>query len=213
MFTMAFPAIMIVIRFDLQRDHLEVKSHTVTGMIARTMTTGFQALAIQIPIERERVPGDRHAHAEGRYFGARWAWYVIAVPRPSRFSPSRCPSTFRRPTPRPRLTRPGRVGITARTLCGSFSSLARTAAAPAVTPVAPVLQFISAYSSPHCCPGDGPSPRSSRQGMCQVCAQFLPESFMTQEAAGRGARLVALVGVVCRRLSSALPPMDRLGDG
>lgn len=158
-FTMAFPMIMIVIFGNIFDDTLPggvpFTEYFITGMIASgLMATGFQALAIQIAIERDRGLLKRFRCTPmppAVYFVGKVVMVVVvamaetalllavAVPFFGLSLPSR-PATW--------LTFAwvSLLGITACTLTGiAFSSVARTSrSAPAVvTPVALVLQFIS----------------------------------------------------------------------
>ncbi len=159
-FTMLFPVFLIVIfgsvfgKQDLAPGG-NFSQYFVTGMIASgLMVTGFQSLAIQIPIERDRgvlkrlrgTPMPRSAYFMGKVvmvlaiaaaetvllLGVAVAFYGVSLPRdPARWLTFGWVSL---------------LGITACTLCGvAFSSVVRNGrSAPAiVTPVALVLQFTS----------------------------------------------------------------------
>ena len=202
----------------------------VTGMIASgLMATGFQALAIQIPIERDRgvlkrlrgtpMPRCGLLHRQGRH-GAR-----------DRRGRDRDPARRRGAALRRRRCRPpaakwltfawvGLLGITACTLCGiAFSSVARTGrSAPAVvTPVALVLQFISGvfFVFTELPPWmQQVAALFPLKWMCQgMRSVFLPDSFARQEAgrllgAGQGR---AGAGRLVRRRPGAVPddvPLD-----
>ena len=158
-FTMAFPVIMIIIFGSIFTGVLpsgiKFTQYFVTGMIASgLMTTGFQALAIQIPIERDRGVLKRYRGTpmpRSTYFVGKVAMVLaiavietiillaVAVP----FFDVSLPTTLSKWLT---LAWVCLLGITACTLCGiAFSSLAKSGrSAPAVvTPVALVLQFIS----------------------------------------------------------------------
>lgn len=203
-FTMAFPVIMILIFASIFTGDIgngvRFTQYFVTGMIATgLMAVGFQSLAIQIPIERDRgvlkrlrgTPVPKWVYFAGKVImvaaiGAAETALLLAVA--AGLFDLRLPDSA------------GKwftfawvclLGITACTLCGiAFSSLARTGrGAPAVvTPVALVLQFISGvffvFTS---------LPAWMQQvaalfplkWMCQgLRAVFLPDAFATQEPAG-----------------------------
>ncbi len=203
-FTMAFPVIMIVIFGSIFNGDLgggvKFTQYFVTGMIASgLMTTGFQALAIQIPIERDRGVLKRLLGTPmppAVYFIGKIAMVLViavvetiillgvAVPF---FDVSLPESASKWLT----FGWVSLLGITACTLCGiAFSSIARTGrSAPAVvTPVALVLQFISGVFFVFT-----ELPTWMQQvaalfplkWMCQgMRSVFLPESFSVQEPAG-----------------------------
>ncbi|HEX6968412.1 MAG TPA: ABC transporter permease [Micromonosporaceae bacterium] len=158
-FTLLFPVLLILIFasiFDAEIGAgVTYTQYFVTGMIAAgLMAVGFQSLAIQIPIERDRgvlkrllgTPMPRWVYFAGKVIMVA----AIAVIETALLL-AVAVGLFDLPLP----ATPERwltfawvsvLGITACTLCGiAFSSLARTArGAPAVvTPVALVLQFIS----------------------------------------------------------------------
>jgi ABC-2 type transport system permease protein len=158
-FTMAFPVMLMVIFGAIFKREIapgvSFTQYFVTGMIAAgLLSVGFQSLAIQIPIERERgvlkrlrgTPMPRSAYFVGKVLmvlaigvvetaillTVAVSFYHVSLPR----------TTERWLT----LGWVSLLGITACTLCGiAFSSLPRTGrGAPAVvTPVALVMQFIS----------------------------------------------------------------------
>jgi ABC-2 type transport system permease protein len=203
-FTMAFPVIMIVIFGSIFSGDLgggvKFTQYFVTGMIASgLMTTGFQALAIQIPIERDRgvlkrlrgTPMPKSVYFVGKVamvlvIAVAETVILLAVAIPF-FDVSLPATTAKWLT----FGWVSLLGITACTLCGiAFSSVARTGrSAPAVvTPVALVLQFISGvffvFTS---------LPPVMQQiaaifplkWMCQgMRSVFLPDSFALQEPAG-----------------------------
>jgi ABC-2 type transport system permease protein len=202
-FTMLFPVMLIVIFGSIFRRQIapgvNFTQYFVTGMIAAgLLSVGFQSLAIQIPMEREKgilkrlwgSPMPRSAYFVGKVLmvlaigvvetaillAVAVSFYGVDLPRTA-----------------DRWLTFGWVsllGITACTLCGiAFSSLARSGrGAPAVvTPVALVLQFISGVFFVYT-----DLPRWMQQvaavfplkWMCQgMRSVFLPESFAAQEPA------------------------------
>ncbi|HWG98543.1 MAG TPA: ABC transporter permease [Pilimelia sp.] len=158
-FTMAFPVIMILIFasiFDWDiADGVSFTQYFVTGMIATgLMTVGFQSLAIQIPIERDRGVLKRLRGTpmpKWVYFAGKVVMVAVIAVAETVLLLAVAVVLFDLALP----STAGRwltfawvsvLGITACTLCGiAFSSLARTGrSAPAVvTPIALVLQFIS----------------------------------------------------------------------
>jgi ABC-2 type transport system permease protein len=202
-FTMLFPVILIVIFgsvFNRQiAPGVNFTQYFVTGMIASgLMSVGFQSLAIQIPIERDRgvlkrlrgTPMPPAAYFVGKVVMVlaigvaetvvlllvAVAFYDVSLPR----------GLHRWLT----FGWVSLLGITACTLCGiAYSSLARTGrGAPAVvTPVALVLQFISGVFFVFT-----DLPKWMQQvaalfplkWMCQgMRSVFLPDSFAAAEAA------------------------------
>jgi ABC-2 type transport system permease protein len=158
-FTLAFPAIMILIFGSIFSGDIgggvKFTQYFVTGMIGTgLMTAGFQALAIQIPIERDRG-------VLRRFLGTpmpKWVYFAGKVLMVALIAVLETVILLTVATLLFGLNLPdtaGRwwtflwvsvLGITACTLCGvAFSSVARTGrSAPAVvTPVALILQFIS----------------------------------------------------------------------
>jgi ABC-2 type transport system permease protein len=158
-FTIGFPVIMMVIFGSIFDSYLgagvSYTQYFVTGMVASGMlTAGFQALGIQIPIERDRGVLKRYRSTpmpRSVYFIGKVGLVVIlaiaqitlllaiAVPL---FDVS-LPSTAGRWLT---LAWVIALGTIACTLCGiAFSSLPRNSrsATAMVTPVALVLQFIS----------------------------------------------------------------------
>jgi ABC-2 type transport system permease protein len=202
-FTMLFPVILIVIFgavFNRQiTPGVTFTQYFVTGMIASgLMSVGFQSLAIQIPIERDRgvlkrlrgTPMPPAAYFVGKVVMVlavgvaetvilllvAVAFYHVSLPRGlDRWLTFGWVSL---------------LGITACTLCGiAYSSLVRTGrGAPAVvTPVALVLQFISGVFFVFT-----DLPKWMQQvaalfplkWMCQgMRSVFLPESFAARETA------------------------------
>jgi ABC-2 type transport system permease protein len=158
-FTMLFPVVMILIFASIFKGEIgggvKFTQYFVTGMIATgLMTVGFQSLAIQIPIERDRgvlkrlrgTPMPKWVYFAGKVvmvavIGVAETVLLLAV--------ATLLFDLKLPDNAGKWLTFGWVsalGITACTLCGiAFSSLARTGrGAPAtVTPVALVLQFIS----------------------------------------------------------------------
>jgi ABC-2 type transport system permease protein len=158
-FTMLFPVMMLVIFGSIFKgelgDGVSYTQYFVTGMVATgLMTTGFQALAIQIPIERDRgvlkrlrgTPMPRSVYFIGKVgmvFTIALAETVILLAIAVPFFHVTLPSTG---TSWLTLLWVVVLGTTSFTLAGvAFSSVpknARTATA-VVTPVALLLQFIS----------------------------------------------------------------------
>lgn len=203
-FTMLFPVMLIVIFgsiFDREiAPDVTYTQYFVTGMIAAgLLSTGFQSLAIQIPIERERgvlkrlrgTPMPRSAYFFGKVvmvLAIGVAETILLLAFAVAFFGVSLPQT------------PGRwltfvwvsvLGITACTLCGiAFSSLARTGrSAPAVvTPVALILQFTSGVFFIFTELPDWMQRVAAvfpLKWMCQgMRAVFLPDGFAAQEPAG-----------------------------
>jgi ABC-2 type transport system permease protein len=203
-FTMAFPVIMIIIFGSIFTGDLgggvRFTQYFVTGMIASgLMATGFQALAIQIPIERDRgvlkrlrgTPMPPAVYFIGKTgmvltiaFAETIILLAVAVPLFDVSLPGSGADWLV-------LGWVGLLGITACTLCGiAFSSVARTGrSAPAVvTPVALVLQFISGvfFVFTELPPWmQQIAALFPLKWMCQgMRSVFLPDSFAAQEAAG-----------------------------
>lgn len=203
-FTMAFPVLMVVIFGSIFSGTLPggvpFTQYFVTGMIASgLMVTGFQALAIQIPIERDRgvlkrlrgTPMPRAVYFAGKVgmvLAVAVAETVILLVVAVLLFDLTLPSSASKWLT---LAWVGLLGLTACTLCGiAFSSLARTGrGAPAVvTPVALVLQFISGVFFVF----TELPPWMQRvaavfplKWMCQgLRSVFLPESFAAAEPAG-----------------------------
>ncbi|SDY66580.1 ABC-2 type transport system permease protein [Micromonospora pattaloongensis] len=203
-FTLAFPVIMIVIFASIFNWELEggvrFTQYFVTGMIATgLMTVGFQSLAIQIPIERDRgvlkrlrgTPMPKWVYFAGKVvmvavIGLAETLLLLAVG--TLFYGLKLPETAGKWLTFGWVSV---LGITACTLCGvAFSSLARSGrGAPAVvTPVALVLQFTSGVFFVF---SNLPSWMQQvaaifpLKWMCQgLRAVFLPDSFAAQEPAG-----------------------------
>ena len=213
-FTMGFPIIMLVIFGSIFSGDLgggvKFTQYFVTGMIASgLMVTGFQALAIQIPIERDRgvlkrlagTPMPRSVYFIGKVgmvlaIAAAETVLLLAVAVP--FFDVSLPTTIDQWLT---LLWVSLLGITACTLGGiAFSSLAKSGrGAPAlVTPVALVLQFISGVFFVFTELPPWMQQAASLfplKWMCQgMRAVFLPDGFASQEAAGSWELgLVALV--------------------
>ncbi|MEV6926206.1 ABC transporter permease [Dactylosporangium sp. NPDC051485] len=202
-FTLAFPLILLVVFGSVFGGEIvpgvTFTQYFAAGMIAAgLLSTGFQALAIQIPMEREKgilkrlrgTPMPRAAYFIGKVvmvLAIGLVETVLLVTVAALFFGVKLPSA------------PGRwltfgwvalLGIAACTLCGiAFSSLARSGrSGPAVvTPVAIVLQFISGVFFQY---SELPSwmrgiasvfpLKWMTQGMRSV---FLPDSFAPQETA------------------------------
>jgi len=158
-FTLAFPAIMILVFGSIFKgtigDGVKFTQYFVTGMIGTgLMTAGFQALAIQIPIERDRgvlkrflgTPMPKWVYFAGKVLMVMFIALletVILLTVATLLFGLKMPDTGAKWLT---FLWVSLLGITACTLCGvAFSSLARTGrSAPAVvTPVALILQFIS----------------------------------------------------------------------
>jgi ABC-2 type transport system permease protein len=164
-FTLAFPLLLLIIfgaifNFDIVPG-VPFKQYFAAGMIATgLLTTGFQSLAIQIPIEREKgilkrlrgTPMPRTAYFIGKVV------MVVAIGAAETFI-LLVAAALLYDLPLPGTAAKwftfawvAAMGITACTLCGiAFSSLARSGrSGPAVvTPVALVLQFISGVFFPY----------------------------------------------------------------
>jgi len=203
-FTVLFPVMLIVIFSSVFSQEIvpgvRFTQYFVTGMMASgLLAVGFQNLAIQIPIERDRgvlkrlrgTPMPRAAYFFGKVImvaavglvttavllGVAIAFYGVDLP-----STAQKWLTFAWVSV---------LGVTACSLCGiAFSSLARTGrSAPAVvTPIALALQFISGVFFVYT-----QLPAWMQQlaaifplkWMCQgMRSVFLPESFASQEVAG-----------------------------
>jgi ABC-2 type transport system permease protein len=218
-FTMLFPVVMIFIFASIFKGTLgggvSFTQYFVTGMIATgLMTVGFQSLAIQIPIERDRgvlkrlrgTPMPKWVYFAGKVvmvavIGVAETVLLLAVA--ALFFDLTLPDTAGRWLTFGWVSA---LGITACTLCGiAFSSLARTGrSAPAtVTPVALVLQFISGVFFVFT---DLPAWMQQvasifpLKWMCQgLRSVFLPTEFGTQEPAGSFelGRVALVLGLWC----------------
>jgi ABC-2 type transport system permease protein len=204
MFTLAFPAILITVFGAIFSGEIapgvQFTQYFVTGMIATgLMTAGFQALAIQIPMERDRgvlkrllgTPMPRWVYFAGKVlmvaFIAVLETIILLTVATLWFDLSLPSTTGKWLT----FGWVSVLGITACTLCGvAFSSLARTGrSAPAVvTPVALILQFISGVffvftSLPSWM--QNVASLFPLKWMCQgLRSVFLPASYGTQEPSG-----------------------------
>jgi ABC-2 type transport system permease protein len=158
-FTMIFPVLMIFIfasifTWDITPG-VKFTQYFITGMIATgLMTVGFQSLAIQIPMERDKgilkrlrgTPMPKWVYFAGKSI---MVLAIGAVEMVILLAASTALFGLELPSSATKWLTFGWVsalGITACTLCGiAFSSVARTArSGPAVvTPVALVLQFTS----------------------------------------------------------------------
>lgn len=202
-FTMLFPVMLIVIFGSIFTQEIapgvKFTQYFVTGMIASgLLSVGFQNLAINIPMERDRgvlkrlrgTPMPRAAYFIGKIVmvlvvGAAETVLLIAVA--AAFYGVSVPDTAAKWLTFGWVSV---LGITACTLCGiAYSSLVRTGrAGPAVvTPIALVLQFISGVFFVFT---DLPTWMQKvaslfpLKWMCQgMRSVFLPESFAAQEPA------------------------------
>jgi ABC-2 type transport system permease protein len=203
-FTIGFPLIMMLIFGSIFTgdlgDDVRFTQYFVAGMLASgLMATGFQALAIQIPIERDRgvlkrfrgTPMPRSVY----FIGKVGMVFVIAVADTVLLLAVAAP-LFDVPLP----SSAGRwftlvwvivLGTIACTLCGiAFSSVPRTSrgATAMVTPVALVLQFISGvfFVFTELPPWmQQVAALFPLKWMCQgMRAVFLPDTFAAQEPAG-----------------------------
>ncbi|MEU8612234.1 ABC transporter permease [Actinoplanes sp. NPDC048791] len=219
MFTLAFPAILILVFGSIFSGDIgngvKFTQYFVTGMIATgLMTAGFQALAIQIPQERDRgvlkrllgTPMPRWVYFAGKVLMVAFIAVletVILLTVATLLFDLDLPDTAAKWLT---FLWVSVLGITACTLCGvAFSSLARTGrSAPAVvTPVALILQFISGvffvFTS---LPGwmQNVAALFPLKWMCQgLRAVFLPEQFAAQEPGGSYdlPKVALVLGVWC----------------
>jgi ABC-2 type transport system permease protein len=203
-FTMAFPIIMILIFASIFDDEIapgvNYTQYFITGMIATgLMTVGFQSLAIQIPIERDKG-------VLKRFRGTpmpRWVYFAGKVLMVAGIGVAEVALLLAVSIGLFDLDPPGSLekwltfawvsilGLGACTLCGiAFSSVPRTArsATAVVTPVALVLQFISGVFFVFT---DLPTWMQQvaaifpLKWMCQgLRSVFLPDSFAVAEPAG-----------------------------
>ena len=219
MFTLGFPAILILVFGAIFKgnigDGVKFTQYFVTGMIATgLMTVGFQALAIQIPIERDRgvlkrflgTPMPKWVYFAGKVLMVAFIALletVILLGVASLFYGLKLPDTGAKWLT---FLWVAVLGVTACTLSGiAFSSLARTGrSAPAVvTPVALILQFISGVffvftSLPSWM--QRVSAIFPLKWMCQgMRSVFLPASFGAQEPGGgfHLGRVALVLGVWC----------------
>jgi ABC-2 type transport system permease protein len=218
-FTILFPVMMLVIFGSIFKgqlgDGVSYTQYFVTGMVATgLMTTGFQALAIQIPIERDRgvlkrlrgTPMPRSVYFIGKVgmvFTIALAETVILLAIAVPFFHVTLPSTGTRWLT---LLWVVVLGTTSFTLAGvAFSSVPKTArtATAVVTPVALLLQFISGVffiftNLPSWM--QHVAALFPLKWMCQgMRAVFLPNAFATQEPAGSYelGRVALVLGAWC----------------
>jgi len=218
-FTMLFPVLMIAIFASIFTWEIapgvSFTQYFVTGMIAAgLLTVGFQSLAIQIPIERDRgvlkrlrgTPMPKWVYFAGKVvmvatIGVAETVLLLAVAVV--FFDLTLPDTAGKWLTFGWVSV---LGITACTLCGvAFSSLARTGrGAPAVvTPVALVLQFTSGVFIVFTqLPGwmQQLAALFPLKWMCQgLRSVFLPESFAGQEPGGSWelGRVALVLGLWC----------------
>jgi ABC-2 type transport system permease protein len=219
MFTLAFPAILILVFGSIFKgtigEGVKFTQYFVTGMIATgLMTAGFQALAIEIPMERDRgvlkrllgTPMPKWVYFAGKVLMVAFIAVletVILLAVATLLFGLDLPSTGAKWLT---FLWVAALGITACTLCGvAFSSLARTGrSAPAVvTPVALILQFISGVFFVFTSLPSWMQNLASvfpLKWMCQgLRSVFLPESFGAREPGGSyDLGMVALVlGIWC----------------
>lgn len=218
-FTMLFPVMMILIFASIFEGEIgggvSFTQYFVTGMIATgLMTVGFQSLAIQIPMERERgvlkrlrgTPMPKWVYFVGKVLmvaAIAVAEIILLLTISVLLFDLQLPSTAEKWLT---LVWVSLLGITACTLCGiAFSSLPRSGrgASATVTPVALVLQFISGVFFVFT-----ELPAWMQQlaalfplkWMCQgLRSVFLPDSFAAQEAAGSFelGRVALVLGLWC----------------
>lgn len=218
-FTMLFPVLLLVIFGAVFTQEIApgvtFRQYFVTGMIASgLLAVGFQNLAIQIPMERDRgvlkrlrgTPMPKAAYFLGKvamvlFIGVLETALLLAVA--TLFYDVDLPATGARWLTFGWVSL---LGITACTLGGiAFSSLARTGrGAPAVvTPVALVLQFISGVFFVYT---ELPSWMQQiaalfpLKWMCQgMRSVFLPDTFAAQEVAGSWelGRVALVLGAWC----------------
>ncbi|AVT31501.1 ABC transporter [Plantactinospora sp. BC1] len=218
-FTMLFPVVMILIFASIFRGEIgggvRFTQYFVTGMIATgLMTVGFQSLAIQIPIERDRGVLKR---LRGTPM-PKWVYFVGKIIMVAVIGVAETVLLLAVAVLLFDLTLPQSadawltllwvsvLGITACTLCGiAFSSLPRTGrgASATVTPVALVLQFISGVFFVFTdLPGwmQQVAAIFPLKWMCQgLRSVFLPGSFGAQEPAGSFelGRVALVLGLWC----------------
>jgi ABC-2 type transport system permease protein len=203
-FTTGFPVIMLVIFGSIFSGDIgggvKFTQYFVTGMIASgLMVTGFQALAIQIPIERDRGVLKRLAGTPMPrvvYFAGKVGMVLVIALVETVILLAVAVPLFDVSLPRSAqgwltLLWVSLLGISACTLGGiAFSSVARSGrSAPAVvTPVALILQFISGvfFVFTELPPWmQQIAALFPLKWMCQgMRSVFLPDSFAVQEPAG-----------------------------
>ncbi len=203
-FTLGFPVIMLVIFGSIFDDYLgenvDYTQYFVTGMVASgLMVTGFQALGIQIPIERDRGVLKRFRATPM----PRWVYFAGKVGMVFTIAVAEITVLLAIAVPAFGVALPdtaGRwltlvwvvlLGTAACTLAGiAFSSVPKSSrgATAVVTPVALVLQFISGvfFVFTQLPPWmQQVAAVFPLKWMCQgMRAVFLPEGFGAQEAAG-----------------------------
>ncbi|GLL07056.1 ABC transporter permease [Dactylosporangium matsuzakiense] len=203
-FTLAFPLILLCVFGAVFGGEIApgvtFTQYFAAGMIAAgLLSTGFQSLAIQIPMEREKgilkrlrgTPMPRAAYFIGKVVMVLVIGLVetvLLVTVAALFFGVKLPATGEKWLT---FVWVSLLGITACTLCGiAFSSLAKTGrSGPAVvTPVAIVLQFISGVFFQYSQLPDWMRGVASvfplkwmTQGMRSV---FLPDSFAIRETSG-----------------------------
>ncbi|WP_433057216.1 ABC transporter permease [Dactylosporangium sp. CS-033363] len=203
-FTLAFPLILLCVFGAVFGGEIDpgvtFTQYFAAGMVAAgLLSTGFQSLAIQIPIEREKgilkrlrgTPMPRAAYFVGKVvmvLAIGVVETVLLVTVATLFFNVDLPATGAKWLTFGWVSL---LGITACTLCGiAFSSLARSGrSGPAVvTPVAIVLQFISGVFFQYTQLPEWMRGIASvfplkwmTQGMRSV---FLPDSFAAREPAG-----------------------------
>jgi ABC-2 type transport system permease protein len=225
-FTLAFPLILLCVFGAIFSGEIApgvtFTQYFAAGMIAAgLLSTGFQSLAIQIPIEREKgilkrlrgTPMPRAAYFIGKVvmvLAIGLVETVLLVTVATLFFGVDLPATGAKWLT---FVWVSLLGITACTLCGiAFSSLARSGrSGPAVvTPVAIVLQFISGVFFQYTQLPDWMRGIASvfplkwmTQGMRSV---FLPDSFAVREPSGAWqhgtialvlAAWIVVAGVLC----------------
>ncbi|WP_433215893.1 ABC transporter permease [Dactylosporangium sp. CS-047395] len=225
-FTLAFPLILLCVFGAVFGGEIApgvtFTQYFAAGMIAAgLLSTGFQSLAIQIPIEREKgilkrlrgTPMPRAAYFIGKVvmvLAIGLVETILLVTVATLFFNVELPATGAKWLT---FVWVALLGITACTLCGiAFSSLARSGrSGPAVvTPVAIVLQFISGVFFQYTELPDWMRGIASvfplkwmTQGMRSV---FLPDSFAVQEPSGSWqhgtialvlAAWIVVAGVLC----------------
>jgi ABC-2 type transport system permease protein len=217
---MLFPIIMIVVFGSIFTGPIDgtdtpFTQYFVTGMIASgLMVSGFQALAIQIPIERDRgvlkrlrgtpmPPSVYFIGKVGMVLTLAVLETIVLLAFGVAFLGVHLPGTGAKWLT---LLWVSVLGISACTLCGvAFSSIARTGrSAPAVvTPVAIVLQFISGVFFVFTeLPGwmQHVAAVFPLKWMCQgMRSAFLPDVFAGQEPAGGWelGRIALVLGAWC----------------
>jgi ABC-2 type transport system permease protein len=218
-FTMAFPVIMILIFASIFDDEIAADvnytQYFITGMIATgLMTVGFQALAIQIPLERDRgvlkrlrgTPMPKWVYFAGKIImvaaiGVAEIAVLLAVS--AGLFDLTLPSTAEKWLTFGWVSL---LGLTACTLCGiAFSSVPRNArgATAVVTPVALVLQFISGvfFVFTELPPWmQQVAAIFPLKWMCQgLRSVFLPDTFATQEPGGSWelGKVALILGLWC----------------